>query len=173
MPTNATASARILLVDDEEMILQMYKSILAPPHEESGPTEALTELASELFGDETEAAPMPCYDVSLCRQGADAVDAVAAARAEGRPFAIVVMDVLMPPGMNGVTAAEKIRAIDPDLNIVFVTGYARVDPDEIAARVPPEDKFFYMVKPLQSVELERLVASLADSWHSAKTTAAA
>lgn len=173
MTTDAKPRARILLVDDEEMILRMYKAILCPSDADEDAADMLSDLEAELFGETEASAPPASYDVVLCRQGEEAVQAVEDACRDGQPFAMTILDVLMPPGIDGVAAAERIRAIDPDINIVFVTGYARVDPDEIAIRVPPEDKFFYMVKPIQAVELERLAAALTEKWRQQEPQAAA
>jgi len=41
----------------------------------------------------------------------------------------VFMDILMP-GMTGIEASRKIRAISPTIPIIFLTGYDRTQPLE-------------------------------------------
>ena len=55
------------------------------------------------------------HDLSECRDGAEALDAYA----EGRPD-WVLMDVHMA-GMDGLTAARRIKARFPEARIIFVT----------------------------------------------------
>ena len=83
---------------------------------------------------------------------------------EARPFAIAFLDVRMPPGPDGVYAAERIRMLDSEVNIVFVTGYSDTPLEQIASRVPPADKLLYLQKPLQSSELKQLAQALSGKW---------
>ncbi|MGZ9035138.1 MAG: putative bifunctional diguanylate cyclase/phosphodiesterase, partial [Rhodospirillales bacterium] len=58
----------------------------------------------------------------------------------------------------------RIRALDPSINIVFVTGYSDVLPDAMADRVPPPDKMIYCQKPLQASELKQFARALSAKW---------
>jgi PAS domain S-box-containing protein len=63
------------------------------------------------------------YGVDVAGDGAEAIEAVAAAVAAGRPFDLVLMDVQMP-GVDGLTATRRIRALPPparDVPIVAMT----------------------------------------------------
>ena len=69
----------------------------------------------------------------------------------------------MPPGMDGVEAGSKIRELDPDVEIVFVTGYSDVPLEELQRRVPPPMKLHYFNKPLSFSKLAQDVATLVRS----------
>ena len=103
-------------------------------------------------------------DVSYHRQGEQAVAAVEAACAESRPFALAFLDMRMPPGIDGLETARRIRAIDPDINILIVTGYSDHRPGEIARVVGSPDKLFYFMKPFEPSELQQLVVALTGRW---------
>ena len=65
----------------------------------------------------------------------------------------------MPPGIDGVEAGSEIRKLDPDVEIVFVTGYSDVPLEELQRRVPPPMKLHYFSKPLSFDQLAQDVAT--------------
>jgi DNA-binding NtrC family response regulator len=58
-------------------------------------------------------------------------------------FDVVILDVRMPE-MNGIEALRKIRAIDPFLEVIIMTGYASV---ETAREIMTTGAFDYLLKP--------------------------
>jgi DNA-binding LytR/AlgR family response regulator len=66
----------------------------------------------------------------------------------------------MPPGIDGVEAGSAIRALDPDVEIVFVTGFSDVPLEELRRRVPPPMKLHYFNKPLSLSRLAKDVAGM-------------
>ena len=133
---------RILVVDDEPSILALYQETLQP---KSNPNH---------------------FDLTLCSQAEEALDAFRTAVEEGKPFAVTFLDLRMPPGPDGIWLAERIRALDPYTEIVMVTGYSDTSttPDKIASRVPPTDKLLYLQKPFHSLEIRHFAASLSTKW---------
>ena len=160
---------RILLVDDEPSILECYSEILAPEYDPDEIDDSLSELDRELFGATASTAPEPEFDVTLCRQGKEAVAAVEEAIKHDRPYSVAFLDVRMPPGMDGVRTAQRIRILDPDINIVMVTGNSDLSAKEIAKRVMPLDKFLYCQKPVQADELRQFATSLSAKWVAEKS----
>jgi hypothetical protein len=57
------------------------------------------------------------------REAGDADEALAAARALGRPLDLLVSDVVMP-GLAGPVLAERLRALHPGVRVVLVSGYS-------------------------------------------------
>jgi signal transduction histidine kinase len=163
---------RILAVDDEESILALYRGFFQPVATRAGSSAELRALQSKLFGEQPASAPVFTFDLVLNRQGDEAIESVRAALAEGAPFAVVFLDVRMPPGPDGVTTAEEIRALDPDIEIVIVTGYSDVHPHRIAQRVPPPEKLFYLQKPVHALEIQQLAAALGAKWRAERKIAA-
>jgi len=156
---------RILMVDDEPRILEELEKVLAAPSQ-SGNAE-LSELQNRLFSKpETKRKPVAVYDVCCCHQGDEAIDKVREAIAKEEPFAVAFIDIRMPPGPDGVFAAEEIRKLDPNIQIVMMTGYSDFDISEIAHRIPPEDKLLYMQKPIHSQEIRQFALALTAKWQS-------
>jgi len=165
MNTREKNPVKVLLVDDEEMILELYSMILghrySHGHLPSGPDMTDSGFSGKNAG-RTERESPPClYELTLCRQGEEAVEAVRFASSE---FAMAFIDVRMPPGSDGIWTAEKIRAISPKTQIVIVTGYSDIDPSEIEKRVPPPDSLLYLQKPFHPFEIRQFASALAARW---------
>ncbi|MCJ2086754.1 PAS domain-containing protein [Methylobacterium sp. E-005] len=92
------------------------------------------------------------YVVEVAGDGAEAITAVAAAVAGGRPYDLVLMDVQMPR-VDGLTATRRIRALAPpacDIPIVAMT--ANVLPAQIEElRAAGMDD--YVGKPFRRADL--------------------
>lgn len=79
---------------------------------------------------------------------ADAGNALARLRESARPVDLLVTDVVMP-GANGPELARRARALQPDLRLLYVSGYAE---REAAAE---EAGAAHLAKPFSSAELRR------------------
>jgi len=96
VPLNAHGNDAILVMDDDEMVRD------------------LAAITLKRFG----------YAVSVCMNGSEAIALYRAARDEGKPFSLVIMDLTIPGGMGGIEAARQIRAIDPDAHLIVSSGYS-------------------------------------------------
>jgi diguanylate cyclase (GGDEF)-like protein len=152
---------RILIVDDEPAMHDSYRQCFAAPDGSAG---ALGAMAAELFGDEAPAEPAPLFACDHKMQGLDAVAAVAESLETGERYAVAFLDVRMPPGIDGKETAKRIRALDPDINLVIVTGYSDFSPIEISRAAGPADKIFYIAKPFQAEEVLQTATALAQRW---------
>jgi diguanylate cyclase (GGDEF)-like protein len=170
MITKEEIRRRILVCDDEPSVIDAYRRILSDlvdGHAEQSEV-TLDALAADLFGDE----PSPpshgagISEIVYCRQGDEAVAVFEEAGRLGLPFAAVFLDVRMPPGIDGVEAARRMRVLDPAINIVMVTGYSDHRPAEIAGFVGAQDRLFYLVKPFDADEVRQMATTLVHRWTS-------
>ena len=136
---------RILVADDEQFILDFHKYILCDDKDLDKPSAT-------------------SFDVVCCHQAEEAVEAVRKSRKQKRPFAVVFLDVCMPPGPDGIWAAEQIRRLDPHTQIVLMTGNSEVDPLEVVERAPPPDKLLYVRKPVHPQEVRQFASALSAKW---------
>ncbi|MFV1918804.1 EAL domain-containing protein [Sphingomonas sp. MJ1 (PH-R8)] len=129
---------------------------------------SLSAMAAELFEEgDAGAGPLePAAELEFVHvsQGLEAVAAVEEAARAARPFAVAFIDVRMPPGIDGKETAQRIRAIDPDVNLVIVTGFSDFAPAEIFRAAGPADKIFYIAKPFEAVEVVQTATALAHRW---------
>ncbi len=150
---------RILAVDDDKAILDGYLEILCPPR------ELLDSLLGSSAGDgEKDHHLIPSFEVTMCGQGQEAVEAVRWSIKQRKPYAVAFLDVHIPPGPDGVWTAEHIRQLDPNISIVMATGHAEFNLVETARRVPPLDKLMYIMKPFTPQEIWQFAAALSAKW---------
>lgn len=89
------------------------------------------------------------YVVETASDGAAAIAVV-----RRRRPALVLLDIEMP-GMNGVAALRGIRAIDPKIPVIMVTGNTS---SRVAGEVIKDGAFSYLPKPVKIAYLDHLVA---------------
>lgn len=164
MKQSRRSAIRILLVDDEESILELYQRVLHEHHRSRSPNR-MGQLAAQLFGRRLEDEPEELrFELTFARQASEALRQVDKALHDENPFAVIFMDIRMPPGNDGVWAAEQIRKLDPAVEIILVTGFTDLDPKDIARRVPPLDKLLYIEKPFFPQEIRHFACSLGTKW---------
>ena len=156
---------RVLVVDDDEQLINEYVLCLGEDFEPDFATTTITDLEKVLFGQESDKRSVAKFDVQSQNQGEAGVEAVKAAIEAGCPYAIVFLDVNMPPGIDGIETAKQIRALDPNINIVVVTGSISPVPENLEKVIPPADKLFFFQKPFHATECRQLSAALCGKWH--------
>ncbi|MFZ7110958.1 MAG: response regulator [Desulfatiglandales bacterium] len=155
---------RVLAADDEAVLLALYREVLSHPGDTRGSDSEMAQLEDSLFGGKAGKPEAFSFDLVTCSQGDEAVHAVKEGLEEDRPFAVAFLDIRMPPGPDGVRTAENIRALDPKIEIVLVTGYSDIAPRSIARRLPPASKLLYVQKPFHPQEIYQFAASLSSKW---------
>jgi CheY-like chemotaxis protein len=96
-PEEPRGGGRILVLDDEEYVRQVAGQIL------------------EGLG----------YSVETCSTGEAALRAYQAARAAGRAFDLVLLDLTVPGGIGGAGVLQRLREIDPAVVAIASSGYSR------------------------------------------------
>jgi len=156
---------RVLIADDEESVLDAYRAVFSD-NRPTASASALNDLKAKLFKgsacDKLQ-SDTDLFDAHYCRDADQAVRAVRRAVADGTPFAVAFLDMRMPPGEDGVWAATHIRECDPEVDIVIATAFSDTDPRQITAKVPPEEKLFYVQKPFHPHEVRQMALALGRS----------
>ncbi len=74
-----------------------------------------------------------------------------------RPVDILLSDVIMPGGMNGLDLAKAARKRRPDIRVLFVSGYDRM---VIAQATRYDDSLKLLNKPFSLTDLARELQAL-------------
>jgi len=176
----------ILIVDDEEAIRKSYLSILEPKNQD----QALVNLASELF-EEDDCFLADCedlleddclldatmdsdhlerpiaqqiYQLTETSQGQQAIEVIQQSLVLGKPYALIFLDMRMPPGINGLETAKQIRQLDAYVEIVIMTAYSDYTYDEIVQAVGSEERLLYFHKPFSTEQILQLATTLTQKW---------
>jgi two-component system, cell cycle sensor histidine kinase and response regulator CckA len=93
------------------------------------------------------------YTVLEASNGVEAIDVL---EGQGGHVDLVVSDVVMPE-MDGPTLVKELRQRNPDLKIIFVSGYAE---EAFEKNLPDSEKFAFLAKPFT---LKQLVAQVKET----------
>ncbi len=91
------------------------------------------------------------YDVFVAQHGSQAVSMV-----REKHYRVILMDIKMP-GMDGISAFEEIRKIDPQVKVIFVTGYAMDDAVKGALK---RGAYSLVIKPVRPEEMLTLMKAI-------------
>lgn len=75
-----------------------------------------------------------------------------------RRFDVVILDVRMPE-MGGVHVLSELKKIDPDVEVIIMTGYASID---TAREITKLGAYDYMLKPYVIEELVEKIEAAYD-----------
>ena len=123
---------RILIMDDEEMLLRTMKLIL----------------------------PATGFDVETAAEGETAIRLYQKAQEEKRPFGAVILDLNVPAGlMGGAAAAGEIKKIDPRAKLIASSGDSF---DEVMQNYKNYGFCATAVKPYDIEQIKQLLKEVAD-----------
>lgn len=106
---------------------------------------------------------MSLFDIDIVVNGKEAVDAFRLAHKENNPYALILMDIMMPE-VDGIEALEQIRTLERDQKLsprvkVIMTS-ALDDPKTVIKSFHEGEASGYIVKPVDKdklfAELEKL-----------------
>ena len=88
-----------------------------------------------------------------CASGEEAVRL-----AKEHPFDVVILDIKMPGGMDGIETLREIKRIRPQAEVILLTGHASL---ETSVEGMKQGAYDYLLKPIRLEDLlEKLVQAL-------------
>ncbi|HVS53783.1 MAG TPA: response regulator [Opitutaceae bacterium] len=158
----SASSRRILIVDDNRAIHDDYQKILV----RAAADAALSAVEGALFEDAAQRSPgrRENFELSFALQGEEAIELARAARTGGTPFSLAFVDIRMPPGIDGIETAQRLWAIDPDLQVVICSAYSDYSWTDMAAQFGAADRWVILKKPFDNIEVLQLAHALVEKW---------
>jgi len=92
-------------------------------------------------------------DTTGVRSGEEALEMVKA-----KLFDVVLLDIKMPGGMDGIEALREIKKIQPVAEVILLTGHASIETSIEGMKL---GAFDYLLKP---VKLEELMTKMAQAF---------
>ena len=93
---------------------------------------------------------------TVVENGENAVNLFAQAKKDKKPFNFVILDFLIPHGMNGKETLDKIRQIDPNVKVILSSGYKK----EIVENYKELGFNFVLKKPYTISELKQAISKI-------------
>ncbi len=163
---------RILIVDDTKAIHEDFKKVLSSA---SNNNSELDDMEASLFGDAPDEEDSGMrqdatltkanFELDSAFQGQEALEKVQQAMNDGRPYAMVFMDMRMPPGWDGVETLLRIWEVDPNLQAVICTAYSDYSWDEMTAKLGNPDRLLILKKPFENIEVLQAANALVSKWN--------
>ena len=88
------------------------------------------------------------YDIKTASNGEDALKII-----EQDNFDLIISDIRMP-GIDGIELIKKTREIQPEIGVIFMTGYANLNSAKNAIK---QGAFDYIMKPFEISEIRKAV----------------
>jgi DNA-binding NtrC family response regulator len=89
------------------------------------------------------------HDVAVCGDGAAAID-----RVQSEEFAVALVDLVLPDG-DGIDLLTRLRARDPSLEVIIMTGHSSI---QKAVEATKQGAFHFVAKPFEAGEMLTLLA---------------
>lgn len=108
----------LLAIDDSADVLQSIQEIFNTNSE-------LLDFLSQYSGDAPDQSS-PKFEITPALSGIEGVALATEKRNAGQPFALAIVDMVMPNGIDGYETIQRLRAIDLEMKIVVFSAYTDV-----------------------------------------------
>lgn len=148
---------RLLVIDDNRDIHSDIKKIFF--YKENN--ILLDDLEADLFGvSAQESENTLSFSIDSAYQGEEGLHLLRKSLQQGRPYAIAVVDMRMPPGWDGIETIQHLWAEDPKLDVIICTAYSDHSWADILTKLDPGDRLLILKKPFDNIEIRQMTHAL-------------
>jgi len=147
-----TMNRLILVIDDNPLVCEDFRKILQTNIRAS----SLAKARAALFEDTPQDDLQEGFEVDCADQGQTGLAMVESGVQRGCPYAVAFVDMLMPPGWDGIETIDYLWRADPELEIVMCTAFTDLLWDRLTHQFGHTDKLLILRKPFDNIEVWQL-----------------
>lgn len=158
---------RILIVDDNRDFREQLSLHLLNSFKRNETTSLVERVKATLHAsaqvDERDFTPEP-YVIHTASQGEQAYEMVQEALRQGKPYALIFLDIRMPPGWDGVITLEHIWKIDKKVQVVLCSAHSIYSWKEVVERFGKKDNLLILKKPFDTTVVSQIALALTEKY---------
>ena len=156
---------RILIIDDN---LDIHKDFIKILTNQESTNKDVDILNAQIFGENSTEQNLdlsiPPFTIDTASQGLDGINLVQIAYNTEQKYALVFVDIRMPPGLDGIETIKKIWQIDQDIQMVICTAYSDYTWHDTVKYLGVSDNLLILKKPFDYMAVRQLACALTKKW---------
>ena len=163
--TDEQPNRRILVIDDHEPIHEDFRKILCSPKDTTASDSVTTTIPDQTSSTDLQIK----YEIDSALQGEQGLAQVKQAQQDDRPYAVVIVNLHMPTGWDGIETIKHLWQHDPKLQVVICTACCDHSWEQTIERLGPSGRLLILKKPFDDVEVGQIVHALTEKWNLARS----
>lgn len=151
---------RLLLIDDNTVIHESFRKIFTKVIKNTALEDLHNQLFDELIVTGSSSNNVE-YILDSAYTGEEGVSMVQKSLENNAMYDIVFVDILMPPGFDGIEAIKRIWKIDPAIMIVIISAHFNYSFDDISKELNYPKNLLILKKPFEVFEIRQIVNSFS------------
>jgi len=158
---------RILIVDDNRDFREQLATHLLNSFKRNATVSLVERVRATLHAsaqvDERDFSPEP-YVIHTASHGEQAYEMVQEALRQNKPYALIFLDIKMPPGWDGVITLEHIWKIDKKVQVVLCSAHSIYSWKEVVERFGKKDNLLILKKPFDATMVSQIALALTEKY---------
>jgi PAS domain S-box-containing protein len=161
MIASVNIQPRILSVDDDPDVQQTIMVEMG-----SGVNNELDDFLTNTYKlagfNSASTTFQPQFRIDTASSGEEGLEKVTQSIEENDPYSVILLDMRMPPGWDGLKTAKEIKVVDSATQVIFVSAYSDYNLNEIRREIGLD--FEFISKPIDFSELTELILICNERW---------
>jgi len=160
---------RILVIDDEASLHEVYRSILCPAAASAPPQDATQEAQPINAASSRGTDGGLSFVLESATSGPQGLELLQSAIMRNEPYSVAIVDMRMPGRWDGVETVKRLWQVDPELEVVIASECASHPWTRVSQELGRPAKLLLLRKPFDPAEVWQVVRSLVQKRSSEAT----